>query len=96
MVLGVISPKSRTTSVSIPVAIPTDELPNAFVANMVVSDDAEIFTILFPISIVLMSLLESSVTLRTRPALLLPLSDRDLSEFAHGRECCFSRRKECG
>ena len=37
-------------------------------------------TMLFPIRIVLISLPEFSVTLRTREARLLPLSARDLSE----------------
>ena len=75
-----ISPKRRTISVRAPVAIPTAELPNAFVTNVVVREDADMLTMLFPIRIVLISLLEFSVTLRTREARLLPLSARDLSE----------------
>ena len=65
IVFGVISPKRRTTSVRIPVAIPTAALPKAFVTNVVVRDDADILTMLFPIRIVLISLLEFSVTFRT-------------------------------
>lgn len=46
MSLGVISPKRRTTSVRIPVAIPTAALPKAFVTKVVVRDDADILTML--------------------------------------------------
>ena len=80
IVFGVISPKRRTTSVRIPVAIPTAALPKAFVTKVVVRDDADILTMLLPIRIVLISLLEFSVTFRTLDALLLPLSARDLRE----------------
>jgi hypothetical protein len=67
--------------VSIPVAIPTDLLPNRWVVRVVVRADAEIFTILFPINIVLISLLLSSVIFKTFRARLFPLSDIALSVY---------------
>lgn len=91
IVFGVISPKRRTTSVRIPVAIPTAALPKAFVTKVVVRDDADILTMLLPIRIVLISLLEFSVTFRTLDALLLPLSARrSQRKFADSCKSCLS------
>ena len=79
-VFGMISPIIRTISVRIPVAIPMAALPNVSVTNTVVREEAVIFTMLLPIRMVLISLLEFSVTFRTLFALLLPPSDSDLRE----------------
>ena len=71
---GVISPKSKIKMVKIPVAIPAPLLPSSFVATTVAIEDAEIFTMLFPIKIVLKSFGESAVNFSTRLARLLPVS----------------------
>lgn len=60
--------------VKIPVAIPAPLLPSSFVATTVAIEDAEIFTMLFPIKIVLKSFGESAVNFSTRLARLLPVS----------------------
>ena len=54
--------------VKIPVAIPAPLLPSSFVATTVAIEDAEIFTMLFPIKIVLKSFGESAVNFSTRLA----------------------------
>ncbi|CCY52966.1 uncharacterized protein BN781_01370 [Coprococcus sp. CAG:782] len=73
-VFGVISPNIRISRVSIPVEIPTAALPNTLVVRVVARDDAEMFTMLFPIKMVLISFALFSVTLRTLAARLLPES----------------------
>ena len=74
MVFGVISPKMRTTTVMIPVAMLTAELPKSDCATIVASAEAEMFTRLLPIRTALSILAEFSRILRTLAALLLPSS----------------------
>ena len=84
--LGIISPNIITKTVSIPVAIPVIRLAEfekpdflaIFIANVVVSYDAERFTILFPISIALNILVGFSQSFKTNAAFLLPSSAIDL------------------
>ena len=45
-----ISPKIKTTIVKTPVAIPIATDPQSLIASVVAKEDAEILTILFPIS----------------------------------------------
>ena len=52
-VFGVISPNTRISKVRIPVAIPTALLPNNSIVNVVISDEAERLTRLFPMRIAL-------------------------------------------
>ena len=74
MVFGVISPKISTRNVSIPVEYPINLLPNTSVQSAVVSAEAEMFTILFPINMALKSFAGLSVTFNTFFADLLPSS----------------------
>ena len=67
-----ISPNKSTTTVNIPVAIPTARL--ILIANVVASADAEIFTILFPIRIALSIFPYLSSTFIAVWALLSPSS----------------------
>lgn len=60
--------------VRIPVAIPTALLPNKLVVSVVARAEAEIFTMLLPINIVLISLSLLEISLRTLAARLFPLS----------------------
>ena len=62
-VFGVISPNTRISKVRIPVAIPTALLPNNLIVNVVISDDAERLTRLFPMRIALSIFPCSSITL---------------------------------
>ena len=77
-VFGIISPKSRMIRVSTPVTILTATLPQILIASVVASADAEILTILFPMSIVLSILLYFPRIFSTRAAFLLPSSTRVL------------------
>ena len=74
--MGLISPKIRTSSVSTPVAAPTERLPNTFVEKIVISEDAERFTILLPIRIALSILPGLWMIRSTRLAAVLPSSMR--------------------
>ena len=76
MVFGEISPKIRIKSVKIPVATPAPTLPNSWMASVVAREEAEILTMLFPISMALSILCMLSVMVRTRAACLLPDSAR--------------------
>lgn len=76
IVFGDTSPNIRISRVSIPVAIPAPMLPRSLTARVVARDDADRFTMLFPISIAESIFAESSVTQRTLSALLSPASDR--------------------
>ena len=72
---GVISPKIRTkrviTPVAIAAAIPAPSVPNIPVATTVASEEAPIFTMLFPTRIAPSSLLGSSTSLLTILAFLI-------------------------
>jgi hypothetical protein len=72
----VISPKIRTNRVSRPVAYPIALDPNSSIVRVVVSDEAEIFTRLFPIRIQLSILLCESRTLRAVFARTFPACAR--------------------
>lgn len=74
-VLGTISPKIKTRTVRIPVAIPTAKL--IFIARVVARADADRFTILLPIRMALSILLYWSRILLTVIARLLPSSARE-------------------
>ena len=74
MVFGVISPKISTRNVSIPVEYPINLLPKTSVQSAVVSAEAEMFTILFPINMALKSFAGLSVIFNTFFAGLLPSS----------------------
>ncbi len=69
-----ISPKMRIKKVRIPVAIPAPTLPRSLIAMEVAREEAERFTILFPIKIVLKSLPGLSMSFNTVSALLSPSS----------------------
>ena len=75
--MGVISPKINTRRVIIPVLMLTAALPNKRMVMVVAREDAVIFTMLFPIRIVLKSLPESSITFRSVRARLSPWSAKD-------------------
>ena len=77
IVLGVISPKIRTKSVRMPVAIPIAAFPKSFCASTVVRAEAALVTILLPIRMVLRNFVFLSSSDRTRPALLEPSSAMD-------------------
>ena len=76
-VFGEISPKIRIRKVKIPVAIPAPMLPQRLTAKVVAREDAERFTMLFPIKMALNNLPESSVIARTCFARLSPASARE-------------------
>ena len=67
--LGVISPNINISNVRIPVDIPAPTLPNISIANVVAREDADRFTMLFPISIAESIFFGRSTTLRTLTAL---------------------------
>jgi hypothetical protein len=69
---GVISPKIRIRNVRIPVAIPAPKLPKAFIAILVAREEADKFTMLFPIRIAESILLFWSVMRSTKAARLSP------------------------
>ena len=73
-VFGVISPSIRSTTVSIPVAIPVAAFPKSFMVRVVTSDETPIFTILFPTRMVESILLGFSSILETLRAALFPSS----------------------
>ena len=77
-VFGDTSPKISIRKVRIPVATPAATLPNIEMASDVVSDDAERFTILFPIRMADNIFEEFSVIFKTLSAFLLPASDNVL------------------
>ena len=74
MVFGVTSPKIKTRRVIKPVAIPAPALPKNFVASTVAMEDAEIFTMLFPIKIALNSFPGASITFASTMARSSPSS----------------------
>ena len=74
IVFGEISPNTRISSVTIPVAIPAPLLPNISIASVVAIEEAERFTTLFPIRIALSIFPEFSVIFNTVFALSLPSS----------------------
>ena len=76
MVFGVISPNTRISRVSTPVAAPTALLPNNSIVNVVIIDDAERFTMLLPTRIILSILPGSSITFIRVMAFLSPASAR--------------------
>ena len=78
IVFGVISPKIRIRIVMIPVAIATAVAPSLkLYAIVVVNEDAERFTMLFPIRMALSIFDELSVTLITIFARLFPSSAKE-------------------
>ena len=76
IVFGLTSPNIKMRKVRIPVAIPAPALPKNFVARVVARDDADRLTMLLPIRMAESILPESSVTLSTLSARLLPASDK--------------------
>ena len=68
---GVISPKIKMSNVRIPVAIPAPTLPKMSIARVVARDEAERFTMLFPINIAESIFLGRPTTLRAIAAFLL-------------------------
>lgn len=78
MDFGVISAKTSTIKVRIPVASPTHLLPKVLITIVAVRDEAEMFTMLLPIKIALNILLGSSTSLSTVFAFFTPSSDKAL------------------
>lgn len=76
MVFGVTSPKISIKNVRIPVAIPAPVFPKRWMARDVEMEDAERFTILFPIRMADNIFPGFPVTCNTRAARLSPLSAR--------------------
>ena len=66
--MGMISPKRSTSTVSMPVAIPTAKLPKSSAASTAERAEAEMFTTLFPISMAESALLGFSSTLSASAA----------------------------
>lgn len=60
-VLGVISPKMRISRVRMPVVIPTYAFPRIFMVSVVMREETDIFTMLFPINTVLSIFGESEI-----------------------------------
>ena len=81
-VFGVISPKIKTSIVSTPEPILIAQLPHCDCTNIVVRDEAAIFTMLLPIRIALSILSGFSLSFNTSFAFLLPLSASYLSLIA--------------
>jgi hypothetical protein len=94
-VLGVISPKIRMITVSVPLAKAMAALPQRFNARVVTREAAERFTMLFPIRIALSIFPESSVAFRTVFDRLSPSSASALSFilFAVVREVSAEEKK---
>lgn len=76
---GVISPKTMMTTDRIEVAIPVALMPYFSMAMTVAREEAEIFTILLPMSRALMSLEGFSTSFRALFALLCPSSAKCLN-----------------
>lgn len=76
-VLGVISPKMRISRVRMPVVIPTYAFPRIFMVSVVMREETDIFTMLFPINTVLSIFGESEIIFSRITARLLPCSARD-------------------
>ncbi len=71
---GVISPNININNVRIPVAIPAPTLPNMSIARVVAREEADRFTMLFPINIADSIFLGRVTTFKTLAAFLLPSS----------------------
>ena len=78
-VLGVISPNTSMSKVNTPVATPTALFPKIFMVRVVKREDADRFTILFPMRIALSILLCCSITFDKTTAFSIPDSARVLT-----------------